>query len=160
MIWKTIPGFSKYEISEAGNIRRRSDHLPIKSPLNEHGYFRAQLSDDNDKRCQRLVHRLLLLTFVGEPPTEKHVGAHDDGCRTNNALSNLRWATVRENHDDMDKHKTRAVGSSHGRAKLTDDQVREIRASNLSNMKLESIFNLSNVAISKIKRRVSYPHVN
>lgn len=46
-----------------------------------------------------LVHRLVIITFVGEPPPipgEKYTVDHTNHVRHDNRLSNLRWATVHE----------------------------------------------------------------
>ena len=51
-----------------------------------------------------LVHRLVLLAFIGPCPEGKEQGAHWDGNPENNALANLRWASQQENRDDMTRH--------------------------------------------------------
>lgn len=53
---------------------------------------------------------------------------------------------------------TRGEGSR--TAKLTDDDVREIRASSLSNEKLAKRYDVCRQQISKIKKRKAWGHVN
>lgn len=43
------------------------------------------------------LHRLVLLAFVGDPPTIEHQGDHINGRRGDNRLPNLRWVTPLEN---------------------------------------------------------------
>jgi hypothetical protein len=64
---------------------------------------------------------LIAETFIGPAPSKKHHAAHADGNKLNNAASNLRWATAKENCDDMRKHGRRW-------SKMTDDQVLSLRA--------------------------------
>jgi hypothetical protein len=75
------------------------------------------------------VHRLVLIAFVGEPPSPLHEGAHNDGEPKHNAVSNLRWATRSENHRDKVAHGTHNRGDRHPNKKVTDAQVRAIRSS-------------------------------
>lgn len=75
-----------------------------------------------------LVTRLACEEKRGPPPTPEHEAAHNCGnghlgCVTK---SHLRWATHAENAADMIEHGTLAIGGRHGRAKLTETQVKEI----------------------------------
>ena len=54
-------------------------------------------------------------------------GAHYDGDPSNNYVGNLRWATIRENADDKIRHGS-CAGERNGRAKLTEAEVRVLRA--------------------------------
>jgi hypothetical protein len=58
----------------------------------------------------RYVHRLMLEAFVGPCPTG-HQAAHCDGDRHNNVLTNLRWATRKENEADKLRHGTHQYGA-------------------------------------------------
>jgi hypothetical protein len=66
------------------------------------------------------VHRMVLLTFRGEPP-QGYVGCHNNGFFTDNTLDNLRWDTQSENRSD-DKWNGRGKPG-----KLTPQQVLEVR---------------------------------
>jgi hypothetical protein len=51
------------------------------------------------------VHRLVAKAFLGVPENaEKLHVCHDDGDRTNNHLSNLKWGTPDDNWHDMQRH--------------------------------------------------------
>lgn len=68
--------------------------------------------------------------FHGPKPTPEHEVAHWDGVRTNFVLSNLRWATKKENREDQKRHGTFPSCENNGRAVLSWAQVLEIREQN------------------------------
>ena len=78
------------------------------------------------------VHRLILLAFVGPCP-EGMEACHNDGNASNNNLANLRWDTHINNEKDKVLHGTNVgsrgnnKGELQGSAKLTDENVLEIR---------------------------------
>lgn len=53
---------------------------------------------------------------------------HGDGNCTNNVPSNLRWGTHDENLKEAVQHGRIGRGENHPRAKITDEDVRAIRA--------------------------------
>ena len=53
--------------------------------------------------------------------------AHLNGIRTDCILSNLKWATPKENASHRILHGTHLVGEKHGSAKLSDRDVATIR---------------------------------
>lgn len=73
-----------------------------------------------------LIHRLVLMTFVGHCPKNME-GCHNDGNPKNNHVDNLRWDTRKNNEADKDKHGTRLRLEQHPRAKLNQDKVIQIR---------------------------------
>ena len=76
------------------------------------------------------VHRLACEHVNGSPPTPKHEAAHlcgrgKQGCVTK---GHLAWKTSAENNADRIVHGTSNRGERCGSAKLTEADVREIRA--------------------------------
>lgn len=90
------------------------------------GYFRVALSN-RGVRKKFLVHRLVLLAFVGACPDGYQARHFPDGCRSNNALSNLSWSTQSDNQRDRLVHGTDIRGEKNKRSKLTNDRVMVIR---------------------------------
>jgi hypothetical protein len=72
------------------------------------------------------VHRLVLEAFRGPCPAGQQC-RHLDGNPANNRLDNLAWGTPKQDAADKIIHGTIARGERHGRAKLTDNDVRVIR---------------------------------
>lgn len=110
----SAPGYS---VREDGAVIGPKGHVR-KLAVSNAGYLHCSL---NGGKGDLSVHRAVAIAFLGAPPTEGHQVAHKDGNRQNNAASNLRWATPRENCADRLIHGAKTV-------KLNSDQVRVIRA--------------------------------
>lgn len=65
-----------------------------KNPSNN--YFIVTLVSPCGSRKNKSVHRLMCETFLENPEEKAHVN-HIDGNKLNNQLSNLEWATEKEN---------------------------------------------------------------
>lgn len=106
------------------------------------------------------VHRLVCEARHGPPPTKRHQAAHTCGKGHEGCVNpkHLRWATVRENVADTITHGTRNRGERHGAAKLTEDQVREIRAlkGRYTQKEVADMFSVSAAAVSDIMRRTNW----
>jgi len=138
-IWKAIIGFERYQISNLGRVKslpktwvsgrgRILSHdgkilFQQKSPQ---GYLSVKVSDGKHKRFR--THRLVALAFIPNPENKPEVN-HKDGNKENNHVSNLEWATGSENvkHSFDAGLKTSSKGENHGRSKLNETAVREIR---------------------------------
>lgn len=136
--WRAIPSFPDYEASSEGRIRRA---VPISRALNGYGagrvlktfphktllYHFVGLYRD-EKQISVTVHVCVCEAFHGPRPSERHQVAHGNGDRTDNRPRNLRWATPKENQADSGKHGTRPIGERRWNAKLSESDVRAIRA--------------------------------
>ncbi len=159
----------KYEINEDGEIwslRREKivngrlyawSGKKLNPFLDNNGYFYVNLGDGN-KIKKHAIHRLVLLSFIGNP-TEKMIACHADGNKLNNKLSNLRWDTYKENYADSVKHETNAIGSRNGRSKLTKKQVTEILDSPEKSTILCKKYNVASSTIRAIKIKQNWKHV-
>jgi len=79
-------GVEDWEISDNGNLRHKGS--PIEPKVDSQGYPYVQLCFGGELVR---VHKLVLLAFVGPPPSSFWLAIHDDGNRANNVLSNLWW---------------------------------------------------------------------
>jgi len=130
-----------YEVSEYGDLRlltNRSNRLAgtiLKGSVKAGGYREYKIRWEG-KEYHLGAHRLVLLAFVGEPPTPEHQCAHWDGDPTNNHHSNLRWATPAENkgHRTFTKEQVREMRKMHEDGKSYRDirQTYQISKGNLS----------------------------
>jgi len=131
--WRPVSGYEGvYSVSSLGNIRRdaggqgaRRGHILRATVMKSNGYLRVALVV-NGKQITRTVHSLVLEAFVGPFPDGMEC-CHGDGDRTNACLSNLSWATSKENNADKAKHGTLLFGEACPSAKLTEHGVRLAR---------------------------------
>jgi len=130
-VWKDIVGFEGlYRVSNMGNVislhGRGEPEKALALIRNNDGYIVANLYKQG-RLSRKGVHRLILEAFVGPCPKGME-GCHNDGDRTNNALSNLRWDTKKSNHADKVKHGTVMTGEKNPACTVTEATVRAIKA--------------------------------
>lgn len=127
-VWLPAVGMEGvYSVSSLGRVRNDRTQRMVKGCPCPRGYLRVDLRHDK-RRARWTIHRLVAMSFLGAPPTPQHTQvAHGDGNPSNNSVHNLRWATPAENVADTYIHGTRAAGSRHPAAKLTEAEVAAIR---------------------------------
>lgn len=113
-----IHDFSSYTVGTDGTIESKTGRVKKATPDSD-GYLRISLQQDGLK-LTTLVHRLVLMAFVGPCPPGCQA-LHKNGNRADNRLDNLRWGTPKENSADKKLH-----GTHIATRKLSDEQVREI----------------------------------
>jgi len=108
------------------------------------------------------VHRLVLAAFVGPRPRGR-VANHKNGAKGDNCVPNLEWVTPRENQDHAMRIGLCPRGEANGRAKLTEDNVREIRVryalGNVSQTVLAREFGVTQGLIGHVVRRRNWTHL-
>lgn len=159
--WKEIN--PDYIISSDGQIgSRKSGGLKIlKNQRDDNGYLRTTLYIDG-VRIRRLTHQLVAEAFIGPRPTPGHQVNHKNGIKDDNRDTNLEWATASENqlHSYAVLGNSAPRGESSGRAKLTEDTVRQIRsrlAVGESQRKIARDYGVSQPAVSLILNRKNWP---
>lgn len=128
MSWLNIPGFPDYQISRNGVVRNlKTGRIFNGSPSGRRGYLRTHLKNKTGGYSYRSIHSLLLETFVGPRPNG-FVGCHIDDNARNNDLKNLMWATPETNRAHAKANNRIPCAEKHRNSKLTERQVRDIRA--------------------------------
>jgi hypothetical protein len=166
--WKPLDVAPDYEISDLGNIRRLinrrpgrvySQPRPYRTPK---GYLYISLRvDGRQKTFQH--HRLVARAFWG--PSEMTVN-HKNGVKHDNRLENLEYATCSENSLHACRILGIGRGEKHGNAKLTEDDIREIRALAAADpqkygryARIARRFNITSSNVAYIAKRVAWSHV-
>jgi hypothetical protein len=124
------------------------------------GYMRVGILLDTGKRKTCNAHRLVLSAFTGEERAGLDA-AHNDGNKTNNVITNLRWATRKENFADRRSHGTWPINEHATAAKLTAEDVATIKAriaSGESNGPIAKCFFVTKENISAIRRGRIWNH--
>ena len=167
-VWMPIIGYEGfYEISTYGRVARRENMVcgkPTKvlAPSATNGYLHVSLSVNNVITSHR-IHVLVLKSFCGDRPFEGAHAAHNDGDRLNCRLSNLRWATPKENQDDIKRHGRRPCGNNVFGAVLTDEKVIEIKsmiANGERNRPIAERFGVSISSIHHIRHGKTWRHID
>jgi hypothetical protein len=138
MIWKKIPGFSRYEVSENGQIRVALNAIKIHKAHLKPGqlvtlrqstqnYFRCWLKADDGRTIYVKAHQMVALAFCGLRPSKKHNALHWDDDPTHNHYLNIRWGTQKQNIADGIRNGSYPLGEAHSQTFLTNNQVREIK---------------------------------
>lgn len=122
--WRPIPGFEGfYDVSSIGQVRSHPRHYPVerkgktfiqfrkgqlmKLRETRHGYLEVRLRarSRGTANSANLVHKLVLEAFIGPRPAGMQC-CHNNGKRTDNRVSNLRWDTPSANMQDCIRHGT------------------------------------------------------
>lgn len=159
MEWRPIPGYEGvYSVSDEGQVRRDGAASgAVQGRIRRlwrrpDGYYMILLS----KACKKqslLVHAVVATAFHGPRPSPTHQVNHKDGVKANNRADNLEWATPSENQQHAVATGLRVMprGLDVPRTKLTDDQVRAIRASTGTTRSVASLFGVHHSVIWKIR---------
>jgi len=89
---KTIPNHPNYKITEDGKVWSNKSMRFLKPTIHKDGYKRVGMA-----KTKMNIHRLMALTYLPNPENKRCVD-HINHIRDDNRLSNLRWATHRENN--------------------------------------------------------------
>lgn len=114
--WLPVVGYEGYyEVSSLGRVRSIARVIPhrrygemrwpgglLKPYKTAKGYLMVCLSRDSKSKMV-LTHRLVLAAFVGPCPVGAE-GCHNDGNKTNNTVTNLRWDSRSANMMDQVRH--------------------------------------------------------
>ena len=167
-----IPGFSGYGASRDGRIWSKKK-IGGQGSLNvewrerkqcrTRGYCTTHTMAD-DGHLETKVHRLVVITFIGEIPPKLEIN-HKDGDKTNNKVENLEIT----NHRDNLRHAL-AIGTripSHGENhywhKLSNQQVQTIKymyVLGYNQREIAKIFKITQTHVSRLimgKQRVDVP---
>lgn len=121
----------------------------------ENGYGKLWYKGKNVKAS-----RAMCLEAHGEPPTPEHEAAHSCGKGHLGCINpnHIRWATMLENEHDKLLHGTVARGERNGHARLTEEDVREIRRleGKVSRSELAARFRVSRGHIGDLQRRTRW----
>ncbi len=168
--WKPVPCYEDlYQVSDQGRIRRIAGGFGarvgriLRPCADRHGYLFVTLCRSGHRKTER-IHTLVAEAFLGPCPAGLEVN-HKYGIKDDNRGTELEYLTPSENV----KHTYRVLGrkpvrgEAQGRAKLTDDSVREIRRlyakGGITQHALAERHSVSGVTIQRIIRRERWVHV-
>jgi hypothetical protein len=132
--WRVVPGYPEFIVNQLGEIKE--NHGPARIRVAGSGHIYVLRSHS---RAALLVHRAILLAFVGEPRIGD-VARHLNDNPADNRLANLKWGTKKENAEDRVrnapiKHEWTGERRLLERIKVLEVENMKLK---LSNMKLKA----------------------
>jgi hypothetical protein len=186
--WYSVSSLGRVRRDMPGRCTSAGRVLHTKAPTSG-GYLQVSLSrSTGGKQTTLSIHTLVAVAFL-TPRPEGHSINHINGIKTDNRVSNLEWVTPKQNSQHAvalglmpagdrssprlypdrypkgDTHHARlrpevmARGSANGNSKLTDEIVREIRASTEDRAVLAARYNLNKETVSRVRLRQCWKHV-
>ena len=157
-LWKDIPGYEgAYQVSSLGNVRSLTRKITQKGrwgtyftrtlkgrkikpgQYSKYGHLSVELGHGTNGLQ---VHKLVMITFVGERPANADI-RHLDGNPKNNRLDNLAYGTRSENILDVyAQGKTWRI--------TTKEQAQEVKELLKTSMSCKSIARETKVGISTV----------
>lgn len=175
-IWKTVDGYGgHYEASSLGNIRSKDRVVSkrtryggtmlqfypgavlIPYTCDKVGHLRIHIGVDG-KKLGVMVHRLVLMAFVGLPPDGTEA-CHGNGIAWDNRIENLRWDTHLNNNRDRKAHGHYAVGEDHHMAKFSYSLVLGIRDGSITRTDAISIHGMSPTHFWSVRTNQCRKHI-
>lgn len=177
--WVPVVDFeSFYEVSDQGRVRstdalievsasaiapahlRRRKGRVLKTTPSSNGNYPTVYLWKRHVGRRFTNHELVLTAFKGRRP-EGHEGCHRNGDPTDARLDNLYWGTPQQNAQDKKQHGTHIEGEAIKWAKLTENDVREIRANAgvITQDEMAAIYGVSQGHISRVVLRQEWRHV-
>ena len=152
---RSIRGFT---VTYAGEVYGPSGRLLSPSP--RRGSLRVSRRVGGIKTHES-VQRLVCEAFHGPAPAWATLVRHLDGDRLNNHADNLAWGTNAENQADLAAHGHTVQGEKHHNAKLTQEQVDEIRACppEVTHTELGRKYGVDRRTVSRIRNGMRWRHV-
>jgi len=170
--WKSIPGYEgRYEVSDCGGVRAsyreqefdgRWGRLIMRFPAKTMtisrtttGYCYLSLSK-NSKSVKHLIHRLVMLAFVGESDLQVN---HKDGDKSNNRIENLEYVTSLQNLRHCIDVLGKKRGEGTGVAKLKTEDIQKIREDKRILREIAAEYGVTLQAIHMVKTKKNWRHV-
>ena len=179
-IWKIIPGWPNYRVSNLGRVkriacwsekgnRRLKERFPNiikdrgRGAQKKYVYCYVNLGTASNHEAFSVA-RLVLIAFVGMPAHNQECRHLDDNSE-NCVLSNLAWGTRIENRADGIRNGVLAIGERNGGAKLTAAIVLKIRQEYIPYSRsfgataLAKKYGVKLWAILEVIKKVTWKHV-
>lgn len=148
-----------YLVSNLGKVLNIKRKTFMKTRLDKQGY-EVLILQINGESVNCKIHRLVAMAFLPNIENYPQVN-HKDGDKCNNTITNLEWCTAALNNQHAFDLKLRTSGEEHYRAKLTKEDVKEIRfllSNKVSQRRIASMYPVGRTTIAKIANGEIWKH--
>lgn len=173
--YRGVPGIPGYRVGDDASVwsnkrksrwsdgERDGEWKRMKYKKHKRGEYIVVTLCHEGKSITFLLHRLVLLCFVGPPPSDEHLGLHRNDDKTNNTPNNLYWGTHQENMEDAKRNGKVTGGERNGCVKLMEEQVKEIvrlRAEEgIGSRRLARMFGVHHTTIQAVLSGTNWSHL-
>ena len=168
-IWKEYIHDNKdcimiYYVSNMGRVKdENGKFLPIHT--NKEGYCQIHLGSGRKGRKTWRLHRLVATIFIPNPNNLSDIN-HINFDRSDNRVCNLEWISHTDNvrySYKHGRHEGRQVGEKNNKARLTEEQVIDIRrkydSGEMTQIELAKEYNVGWSTIYNIVNRLTWKHI-
>ncbi|MEM7557020.1 MAG: NUMOD4 domain-containing protein [Cyanobacteria bacterium P01_A01_bin.84] len=152
-MYQDIPNYSKYLVSNYGNVMSKKTKKILKPYLTNRGYLTVGFWVDKKKR-RLSIHRLVASAFLENLKNLPEVN-HLNGTKTDNNLCNLEWASGSTNV-------SHAFQTGLHQTKLSRKmalRVRELRSQGNTLRETGKILGVSHSTIWEIEKGLIWKHI-
>jgi hypothetical protein len=161
-IWKDVPNYEgHYQVSNLGRVKslKSGKDKILKPKGNGRGYLQVGLRKEGERKFF-LIHRLVMLLFVGESDLEVN---HKNGIKADNRLENLEYCTRSENmtHAYSIGLKKVLKGEKNYASKLTEIEVKMIKYEhkNMTQKEIANIYGVTDSMVGYIRSGKNWKHI-
>jgi hypothetical protein len=163
--WETVKGYPNYLISSESRVMNKTTGKLKAISMHKHGHRVVRLFNEGKHQLLK-IYRLKAIAFIPNTLNKREVN-HIDGNRLNEDLSNMEWATPKENmkhsYDTGLCNGYFKKGLEHQHAKLSKDDVYNIRdLRHKYNFRYKDIGSLYNITMDhafRVANRKVHSHV-
>jgi hypothetical protein len=152
MKWTAVKGYTgQYSVSDTGLVFSHKTKRLLKPQEKNGGYQYVNLWHGHTVK-HAYIHRLVAEAFIPNPHDLPEVN-HIDCDKSNNQITNLEWCDRRWNLQHSYDHGLKRIGENHGAARLTEEDVREIRKlrGKASTKEISQMFGIARCTVSAIQ---------
>ena len=156
--WKTELDVTLYDIARffsKVSVKKDNECWEWRGRTSSEGYGRLTIGS-----TQHMAHRLSLALAIGPITDPELVVRHKCDNRLCVNPNHLETGTQQENMEDRRIRDRTARGQNNGRSKLTEEDVRKIRADTRTSRQVAADYGVGMMTIQRIKNRSSWGHLS